>query len=122
MLTIHGDSPIFIQVAEYIKDSILIGLYSEDSQIPSTTEFSTEYKINPATARKGFSILVDEGILYKQRGIGMFVEKGARKKIIEEKQKDFFNKKIKEIIIEGKKLNIEKEEIINYIKEGDFNE
>lgn len=122
MLNFDSNSPIFIQISEYIKDCILIEIYKEDTQIPSTTDFSTEYKINPATARKGFTILVEEGILYKQRGIGMFVKEGARKKILEERQKNFFKEKVKNIMIEANKLGIDHEKIIQYIREGDFNE
>lgn len=121
-MNINNEYPIFIQVAEYIKDNILIYVYKEEEKIPSTTEFSVEYKINPATARKGFTILVDEGILYKQRGIGMFVSKGAREKIIKNRQKDFFEKKVKELVEEAEKIEVDKETLIKFIEEGEFNE
>lgn len=70
---------IFEQVAEIVENQILDGLLKTDDQSPSTTEFSNVYGINPATARKGLNILVDQGILYKKRGMGMFVTKDAKK-------------------------------------------
>ena len=75
-INFDSDKPIFIQIAEGIEDAILTGAFEEESQIPSITEFSVTYKINPATALKGINILVDSGIIYKKRGVGMFVEKG----------------------------------------------
>ena len=63
----ESDTPIYIQVAEQIKDAILSGAFPEETQIPSTTEVSVTYKINPATALRGVTLLVDAGILYKKR-------------------------------------------------------
>ena len=77
-MNFNDETPIYIQIAEAIEDGILNEIYEEESQIPSTTEISINYKINPATIRKGFDILVNEGISYKKRGLGMFVVKGAR--------------------------------------------
>lgn len=67
------DSPIYIQIADHIRSEILAGRLKAGDQIMSTTAFATTYRINPATANKAFNQLVSEGIIYKQRGIGMFV-------------------------------------------------
>lgn len=64
----HVNIPIFQQIAEGVEDAILSGAFLEESQVPSTTEISVTYKINPATALKGMNLLVAEGILYKKRG------------------------------------------------------
>ena len=69
--------PIFVEIADQIADDILVGLYAEETQVPSTTELSVHYRINPATAGKALNRLVDEGIVYKRRGLGMFVVTGA---------------------------------------------
>ena len=74
-MNFEDDRPIFMQIAEGIEDAILSGVFPEESQIPSTTEISVNYKINPATALKGINILVDDNVIYKKRGIGMFVVK-----------------------------------------------
>ena len=80
-LNINSEKPIFIQFADEIEENILKGIFKEESQIPSTTEVAVKYKINPATANRGVNLLVDDGIIYKKRGIGMFVATGAREKI-----------------------------------------
>ena len=76
-ISFEDEKPIFIQIAEGIEDAILTGAYVEEGQIPSITEFSVNFKINPATALKGINLLVEEGIIFKKRGVGMFVQKGA---------------------------------------------
>ena len=74
--------PIFLQIAEQIENDIIGGVLPEESQVPSTNEYAAFYRINPATAGKGVNVLVDAGILYKKRGIGMFVATGARAAVI----------------------------------------
>ena len=66
-------SPIYLQIAEQIKNDIVTGALAEDEQVMSTNQYAAFYRINPATAAKGFAQLVDDGVLYKKRGIGMFV-------------------------------------------------
>ena len=73
--------PIFLQIAEQIENSIIDGSLAEETQVPSTNELAAFHRINPATAAKGVNQLVDDGILYKKRGIGMFVSAGARAKL-----------------------------------------
>ncbi|KGK86997.1 GntR family transcriptional regulator [Clostridium sp. HMP27] len=104
--------PIYIQIAEGIEDDILRGIIEEETQVMSTTEFAHVYGINPATTRKAMNILVDKGILYKKRGLGMFVTFGAREKISIWKREEFLNNKLKSIIEEGKSIGISIEDII----------
>ena len=70
-------SPISLQIAEEIRTQILSGDLAEGARLTSTTEYATRYRINPATANKAVSLLVDEGLVVKRRGIGMFVAEGA---------------------------------------------
>ena len=112
------EKPIYFQIAELIEDAILSGAFLEENQIPSTTELSVNYKINPATALKGINILVDSGIVYKKRGVGMFVSKGAVS-IIKENRKTLFKKDfIIKLIEEAKKLNISKADVLDLIEGG----
>ncbi len=76
----NEDIPIYIQIAKELEDAIFQGIYKENEQIPSTTEISVNYKINPATVLKGMNILVNEKIIYKKRGVGMFVLQELQKK------------------------------------------
>lgn len=110
-----SDKPIFMQIAEGIEDSILSGIFLEEDQIPSITEFSVRYTINPATALKGINLLVDEGIVYKKRGVGMFVAEGAYEKLKSKRQEVFFKEHILRLIEEAKRLGVKKDEIIKMI-------
>ncbi len=78
---IDDGSPIFRQIAERIAAQILDGTLAEEAQVPSTNDFAAIHRINPATAAKGVNELVDAGVLYKKRGIGMFVATGARERL-----------------------------------------
>ena len=117
-----GDKPIYLQIAEQLEDAVFTGIYPEETQIPSTTEISASERINPATVLKGINILVEHGILYKQRGIGMFVRRGARESICRERQKEFVCQFIQPLISEGEKLGLTAEEICNLIQKGYGNE
>lgn len=74
-------SPIYLQIAEEIRTQILSGELAEGARLTSTTEYATRYRINPATANKAVSLLVDEGLVVKRRGIGMFVTEGALERL-----------------------------------------
>ena len=114
-LELNDHEPIFIQISKAIEDEILCYSIKEGMQVPSTTELSKFYKINPATVLKGVNILVDKEILFKKRGIGMFVSKGAKEII-----KNFKEVYLKDLISEAKKLGITKEELLDMI--SDFKE
>lgn len=107
---------IYMQIAEAIEDAIISGELNEGDQVYSTNQFARLYGINPATAAKGINLLVEEGILYKKRGIGMFVAEGARNMIIGKRKTQFIEDYISKLIREAEKLNISKEELIDIIK------
>jgi DNA-binding transcriptional regulator YhcF (GntR family) len=117
-INFDSDKAIFLQIAEGIEDAILSGAFDEESQIPSITEFSVKYKINPATALKGINILVDNGIVYKKRGLGMFVTTGAVDKLLSKRKEQFFENFITGLIAEAKRLNLSEEEIKKMIERG----
>lgn len=116
---IDDSRPIFVQIAERIEDDIIEGGLPEESQVPSTNQFASFYQINPATAAKGVNRLVDEGILYKKRGIGMFVSIGARERLIEKRREQFFEQYVLNMIKEGKKLGMTIEQITEMVQRGE---
>ncbi|WP_342507494.1 GntR family transcriptional regulator [Sporosarcina sp. FSL K6-2383] len=116
---IDDGRPIFIQIAERVEDDIIEGVLPEESQVPSTNQFAAFYKINPATAAKGVNLLVDEEILYKKRGIGMFVAEGARAKVKEKRKEQFFEQYIVTMIQEAEKLGITADQLTDMIRRGD---
>ena len=119
-LGLNDHEPIFIQISKAIEDEILCDSIKEGMQVPSTTELSKFYKINPATVLKGVNILVDKEILFKKRGIGMFVSKGAKEIIKNGRKENFKEVYLKDLISEAKKLGITKEELLDMI--SDFKE
>jgi DNA-binding transcriptional regulator YhcF (GntR family) len=107
--------PIFLQIAERIEDDILAGRLKEEEQVPSTNQFATFYRINPATAAKGVNQLVEQGILYKKRGIGMFVATGAPKKLREQRKNQFYEQYVVTMIREAEKIGITTDQLIEMI-------
>ncbi len=110
------EKSIYIQIAEMIERDILRDILLEEEKAPSTNELAKLYAINPATAAKGINILVDRGILYKKRGIGMFVMKGAKEMIMEKRKEEFYDNYIKKLLFEASSIGISKEELIDMIK------
>lgn len=115
--TLNEDTPIFLQIADMIKDDLVEGLLSEGEQIPSTTELSNFYNINRATAQKGIALLMDEGIVAKKRGIGVFIAEDARDKLVNTRMQNFSNSYIQNMVKEAKRLNISKEELIRRVEQ-----
>lgn len=114
----NTEKPIFIQIAEQLEDSIFTGVFPEETKIPSTNEISVLLNINPHTVLKGMNMLVDDEIIYKKRGLGMFVKEGAVKKIREKRQAQFYDQYVAALISEASKLQMSKEEIIALIERG----
>jgi len=106
---------IYLQIGEMIETDILRGILLEEEQVPSTNELARFYTINPATAAKGINILVDEGILYKKRGIGMFVTAGAKEMIRARRKRIFYQQRLGEFLAEAQSLGISTEELIEHI-------
>ena len=118
----RNDKPIFVQVRERIEDQIVNDQLKEGDQAPSTNQLVQFYKINHATISKGVTQLVDEGILYKKRGVGMFVAEGAKQKLVQKRKQAFMDNYIVGLVQEAEKLHITEEEIIDLIqkaKKGD---
>jgi GntR family transcriptional regulator len=110
--------PIFQQIAEQIENDIIAGVLPEESQVPSTNEFAAFHRINPATAGKGVNLLVDAGILYKKRGIGMFVAAGSRDRLMAERRERFRDQFVRPLLVEAEKLGISPEQLAKMIGEG----
>lgn len=117
---LKDDKPIFQQIAEKIETSILDGSIQEGDRVPSTNEFAKFYQINPATAAKGINQLVDQEIVYKKRGIGMFVAEGAREIILGKRKEDFYKDYIVPLKTEAGKLGISVEELKGLLERGDL--
>lgn len=122
VFTFSGDKPLYVQIAQQLEDAIFTGAYQEETQIPSTTELSVLLKMNPATVLKGMNILVEENIIYKKRGLGMYVCTGAVERIKQKRQQKFLENYITPLVSEAKKLGLDEVQIKNLIERGYKNE
>lgn len=113
---LNQEKSIYIQIKEMIENDILRDILLEEERVPSTNELAKLYAINPATAAKGINLLVDEGILYKKRGIGMFVATGAKSSIMEKRREHFYDDYVKNLMAEAVSLGITKRELIAMIE------
>lgn len=117
MNVVTENIPIFVQIAEGIKDAILSGELKEGEKTPSTTFISTNYDVNIATVNKGFNLLVSENILYKKRGIGMFVAEGAVERLIKERRAVFKEHYIIGALEEARRLKYTVQDIQAMVEE-----
>jgi GntR family transcriptional regulator len=108
---------LFLQIAESVEDSIIDGSLGEETQAPSTNELAAFYRINPATAAKGVSMLVDKGVIYKRRGIGMFVAPGARELLLAERRTAFADRYLDPLLAEARKLGLGPDDLSRLIHE-----
>jgi DNA-binding transcriptional regulator YhcF (GntR family) len=113
-----GREPIYVQIAERIRHEVLSGALKEGDQVMSTTQYATTYRINPATAAKAFAQLVDEGVLYKKRGIGMFVSPSARAVLAEDRRERFFSDVVEPMIAQARMLGIPLTDVAERIAES----
>ncbi|WP_186576769.1 GntR family transcriptional regulator [Aquibacillus kalidii] len=114
--SLDESKPIFQQIKEQIEDMIINQTLKEGDRVPSTNEFANHYKINPATAAKGINQLVEEGILFKRRGVGMFVTDQANRILLKKRKDTFIENYIVPLKTEARKLNISEDELREMIR------
>jgi GntR family transcriptional regulator len=112
-----GREPIFLQIADQIRTQVLSGALREEEQVMSTTQYATAYRINPATAAKAFAELVEEGTLYKRRGVGMFVAPGARERLVAARRERFFTDVVDPVAEQARLLGIPLDDVVARLRE-----
>ncbi|WP_119696084.1 GntR family transcriptional regulator [Microbacterium halotolerans] len=108
---LEDDRPLFLQIAESVEEQIIDGSLAEETKAPSTNELAVFHRINPATAAKGISMLVDKGVLYKRRGIGMFVADGARDVLLRERREAFVIDYVAPLLAEAGRIGLAPEDV-----------
>jgi len=128
-LILQQDSskPIYVQIAEWLETEILSETFSNDEKVYSQYQLAEIFTINPATAAKGLNILVEEGILYKKRGLGMFVATNAKERILQKRKSQTLKRLVEELVLEANRLNVSEIDLIEMIqaankRKGDFND
>ena len=116
MTGLDEGAPLFVQIAERLADEIADGTLAEGERVPSTNELAAYYRINPATAAKGISMLTDDGLLEKRRGIGMFVASGAREQLRAGRRKRFTEQYLDPMLAEAKRLGIDTDALVSLIQ------
>ena len=113
--------PIYLQIKEEIESAIITSSLKEEEAIPSIRTLAQQYRLNPQTVSNAVSELLNQGVLYKKRGIGMFVEKGAQLKLKKKKRKHFLEIDLQKCIEKSRSLGLSKVELIKSIEES-YNE
>ena len=116
MPPLDQSTPLFVQIAEQVAGEIVDGVLAEGARAPSTNELAAFYRINPATAAKGINLLVDDGVLEKRRGIGMFVADGAREQLRARRRKQFAEQYLDPMLAEAGRLGIDNDTLVTLIQ------
>ena len=107
--------PIFVRIADQIEDAVVDGSLVEQARAPSTNELAALHRINPATAARGVNALVADGILYKRRGIGMFVATGARARALTKRRSRFHDVYVLPLLAEAETLGMDRDELLRML-------
>ena len=118
MPALDDGTPLFVQIAGQLADDIVDGQLPEGARVPSTNELAAFYRINPATAAKGINMLVDDGVLEKRRGIGMFVAAGAREQLLATRRKLFADQYVGPMVAEANRLGIDSDTLMSLVREA----
>ena len=111
-------TPIYLQIKKEIENAIINKSIEEEKAIDSIRIMAKQYRLNPQTISNAISELLNEGILFKKRGIGMFVEKGAQKKLKTKTYEEFIQADLQKVIAKSRSLGISKKELLNLIEES----
>ncbi|HBI27924.1 MAG TPA: GntR family transcriptional regulator [Peptococcaceae bacterium] len=112
------DKPIYVQIAEWLENEILCGNIKENEKIYSQYQLAEMFNINPATAAKGINILADQGILYKKRGLGMFLSAKAKEKIQYQRKNHTLKKLVEEVVSEAQRLGVCEDELMGMLRDA----
>jgi DNA-binding transcriptional regulator YhcF (GntR family) len=115
ILNTDGTKPIYIQIAEWLETEILNQHFASHDKVYSQYQLAEMFNINPATAAKGITLLAEENILYKKRGLGMFVSANAREMIVQKRKNLNFKNLVVDLVLEAQRLSISREELIQMV-------
>ncbi|MEC1180796.1 GntR family transcriptional regulator [Metasolibacillus meyeri] len=115
-LNMDGTTPIYVQVAEWLQNEILANRLVADGKVYSQYQLAELFNINPATAGKGLTLLLEGEILYKKRGLGMFVTAQAKEMILEKRRSETLQQLAQELVLEARRLAVADEELLALIQ------
>ena len=115
----NEDQPIYRQLRDRVVAMILEGVLGEGDPLPSVRNVAAEYRLNPLTVLKGYQELVDQDLVEKKRGRGMFVIDGARKQLLQAERQRFLNKEWPEVVASIKRLELDTKTLLEAMASGD---
>ena len=119
----NEDQPIYRQLRDRVVAMILEGVLADGDALPSVRNVASEYRLNPLTVLKGYQELVDEGLVEKKRGRGMFINEGARKQLMKDERKHFVDEEWPAIVERINRLDLDLDELVGQargaLKTGD---
>ncbi|MEK3935988.1 GntR family transcriptional regulator [Sporosarcina sp. FSL W7-1349] len=116
MLDLDSSKPIYVQIAEWIESEIIDGTLQADEKVHSQYQLAEIFNINPATAGKGLTLLLDAGIVYKRRGLGTFVSPDARDALIVKRKEETLQGLIRQLLTEARLLGVDDEHLLSMIE------
>ncbi|MFC5465291.1 GntR family transcriptional regulator [Lederbergia graminis] len=116
ILPSDSSKPIYVQISEWLENEIISGNFVSDDKVYSQYQLAEMFNINPATAAKGLNILADENILYKKRGLGMFVTEEAKEKILSKRKNETLKGLVHELVLEAERLQVGENELFEMIR------
>ena len=121
----NEDQPIYRQLRDRVVKMILEGALGDGDALPSVRNVAAEYRLNPLTVLKGYQELVDEGLVEKKRGRGMFVTSGARQRLLRDERERFIETEWPQVLATVERLGLDIASLVAKTKptdEGDNNE
>jgi GntR family transcriptional regulator len=117
MSLLDDGGPIFAQIAAELANQIADGTVGEGERLASSNELAAFYRVNPATAARSLTVLSDEGLVEKRRGVGMFVAEGARERLVHARRRRFADRYVRPLVVEAARLGIELDELLALVRE-----
>jgi len=113
----NDNQPIYRQLRDRVVEMILEGVLTDGDALPSVRSVAAEYRLNPLTVLKGYQELVDEGLVEKKRGRGMFIMDGARKSLLSGERELFVNDQWPAVVATIRRLGLDLEELVEQARD-----
>ncbi|MDG2449162.1 MAG: GntR family transcriptional regulator [Saprospiraceae bacterium] len=110
----NDNRPIFKQIADYILDNVVSGIWQEGERLISVRELASEIEVNPNTVARTYAMLSNMGIIYNQRGIGYFITANAQEKCLSQLKQEFIENELPELFRKMNLLDLDLEQIKKY--------
>jgi GntR family transcriptional regulator len=118
----NEDLPIYRQLRDRVVAMILEGVLNDGDALPSVRNVAAEYRLNPLTVLKGYQELVDEDLVEKKRGRGMFVTEGAHKRLLKDERRRFVDKEWPNVVATIQRLGLSAEDLLKLVSENKSSE